>query len=115
MDHFARLIALVVIFVMTPVGVELIENGVHLVSEGHSAHGDHGDHDRLDSDAPRHPEHGCTGTFHACSCHAAPTFLVPEASADIVIALQPGRQPSPVGGQGPRAGFEGDVFRPPSA
>ena len=89
---------------------EVVENVLHLVTEGHPAHAQgHGD-----EHAARSPEHGCTGTFHFCSCHGSATGLKPARSPrvqaqDVIATLAL-----------PRAGSTGTGFhhvpeRPPRA
>jgi hypothetical protein len=62
---------------MTPGALELTENAIHLVTHGDRAHAgaDHGE----DSDTD---EHGCSGTYHACTCHSSPQF------ADNAVAIR---------------------------
>ncbi len=50
---------------------EAVENTVHLVLEGHTAHAAPDG----DSHTPSGPEHGCTGVMHSCSCCVSQSFL----------------------------------------
>lgn len=61
-----KILVLSLVWVMTPGLVEVTENLWHLATTGHSAHapGMGADH------APAGDEHGCSGSFHLCSCHA---------------------------------------------
>jgi len=58
---------------------ECIENVVHLAENGHSAHSEPAG----DAHAPPGPEHGCTGTFHLCSCCSSPGFELFQSRAQV--------------------------------
>lgn len=82
LPHLAtRCLVLVLTVMLIPGLVEGVENLWHLAEEGHAAHAtsEGVDHDRSDDD-----EHGCTGTFHLCSCHHASSTL-PIAPATLVL------------------------------
>ncbi len=106
MRRFAGFIASLLILGMTPT-VELLENVVHLAFEGHTAHAlPDLEHEKEGA------EHGCSGTFHICSCHTSPVFL---EAAEAVLD-------TPVKAATTRVHFEADVpseghdrrlFRPP--
>ncbi len=80
------LIALVVLG-LCPGGYGFVQDAVHLVTDGHvvDAHR-HNDavaaHDDVSADANGHDdrapgdEHGCSGTFHTCGCHAGAVYFV---------------------------------------
>jgi hypothetical protein len=68
-------------YVMTPGTFELTEHAVHLVIHGDSGHADR-DHAQDSS----HDEHGCSGTYHACTCHGSPTFMDGAAAPRVPIA-----------------------------
>lgn len=61
----ARILVAVLVWALTPGLLEVSENVWHLVAAGHTAHAasQGADHE------PAGDEHGCTGTFHLCSCH----------------------------------------------
>ncbi len=59
-----KLIAVVLLFAMTPSVSELVEWGVHALAHGDFAHAADGSHDE-----PAGDEHGCTPLMHACGCH----------------------------------------------
>jgi len=59
-----RIAAVLALFVVLPGAGEALENVVHLVAQGHSAHAG-GTSDRHQ---PPSREHGCTGAFHLCHC-----------------------------------------------
>lgn len=71
-------IALLLVFVMTPMAAEMAENVVHLLTQGHAAHA-------LNDDAHRRqgPEHGCSGPFHVCACHASIAFTAQSVSVEV--------------------------------
>jgi hypothetical protein len=59
-----RIAALVLLLVLFPGAGEAIENAVHLVGFGHTAHAA----GTSDQHEPSGSEHGCGGMFHLCSC-----------------------------------------------
>jgi hypothetical protein len=65
-----RLLVLGLVWLLTPGLAEATENLWHLATEGHSAHAPGAEDDH----APVGDEHGCSGTFHVCSCHASPAM-----------------------------------------
>lgn len=67
-----RLLVVLLLWAFTPGLVEVTENMGHLLVAQHLAHAvDQGaDH------APEGDEHGCSGTFHVCSCHHSPAVDV---------------------------------------
>ena len=110
MSRVVSLIALLLVFVLTPGMAELAENAAHVVIEGHGAHAlDDVEH------APMGDEHGCSGTFHACSCHASPTFIVNESSLAVSVPLPPATSHLADTHDRLALGFRLGVFRPPSA
>lgn len=60
-----KLLVLGLVWGLTPGLTEVTENLWHLAASGHSAHAAEEGPDH----APQDEEHGCTGTFHLCSCH----------------------------------------------
>ncbi len=110
MGNITRLVALLIAFVLMPGAAEMVENAAHVVSDGHTAHAiDDADH------APRGDEHGCSGTYHVCSCHASPSFLLGNVAfafgPDLVLS-------SPLNSDAegrPSVGHSLGVYRPPSA
>ena len=60
-----RLLVPLLVCALTPGFGEMVENLWHLALTGHSAHAveQGADHE------PSNDEHGCSGTFHLCSCH----------------------------------------------
>lgn len=56
---------------------ELLENAVHFTVEGHLAHSAPDG----DTHGPALPEHGCSGTYHLCSCCHTTAFALGAASA----------------------------------
>lgn len=59
-----RFAALLLFLVLFPGAGEAIENAVHLVGFGHTAHAA----GTPDQHEPSGSEHGCGGMFHLCSC-----------------------------------------------
>ncbi len=79
MSRLFKLLALLLVFSMTPGGAEIVENAVHLATDGHTAHSiDDAAH------APEGDEHGCSGTMHLCACHSSPSFLVAEVGVSVL-------------------------------
>lgn len=75
---------LALIWMLTPGLTEAAENLWHVVRSGHAAHAaDQGaDHE------PEGDEHGCSGTFHLCSCHhSTSTTLTPATAGTELPAL----------------------------
>jgi hypothetical protein len=70
MRFFLRCMAIILLYLMTPGSSELTENVLHFVTEGHSAHAINDQHHQ-----PQEPEHGCSGPYHFCHCHAPSSFL----------------------------------------
>lgn len=110
MSRVFQLCALLLAFLLTPGSGELMENAVHLVSDGHTAHSiDDAEH------APAGDEHGCTGMMHCCACCGVPPVALSDARVPVVdSALGLGlvlRQP--VGGAA--SGHGARLDRPPAA
>lgn len=71
-----RIAALVLLLVLFPGAGEAIENAVHLVGFGHTAHAA----GTPDSHEPSGAEHGCSGMFHLCSCCVQVTGVLSVAA-----------------------------------
>lgn len=104
-----RGLVFVLLLALAPGLGEVVENVVHLVVHGHLAHAEaQGDHH-----AERLPEHGCSGTFHLCSCHTArglrPARSPRVRSPDLIDVLASPRAAST------RNGFHHVPERPPRA
>jgi len=69
--HWLRpYIAVLAVYCMIPGAGAIVENVIHLVESGYTAHAlDDEDHER------QGPEHGCSGTMHVCSCCQSPVFV----------------------------------------
>lgn len=82
----SRILALLLVLAIIPSGMELVELAVHIVRYGDVAHADQ--HDKstkpIGSD-----EHGCSGTFHLCSCHQVVSATTPLATT-VVCLRAPG-------------------------
>tara|TARA_R110002096_G_scaffold361075_3_gene554182 strand:+ start:84757 stop:85089 length:333 start_codon:yes stop_codon:yes gene_type:complete len=108
--RIAQIIALVVAYMMAPGVSELSENAVHLVIHGDTAHSGEADHEESTST----DEHGCSGSFHVCSCCHATIDLSrkPVSEPGIMTVTNQGTMsPDPMLDNGFRHG----VFRPPIA
>jgi hypothetical protein len=108
MRPILRLVALLLVYLMTPVATEVAENVVHFVVNGHGAH--------ALQDSEHHPndrEHGCSGLVHVCACHSSTPFAVDRSTVEIAAKLAVERELEGDDDAGPRPGHTGDVFRPP--
>ena len=101
------MLALWLAAISVPGAQELIEDAVHVLVDGHTAH----DPEHADEQ----PGHCCSGLFHSCACHVnavataagAPTRLPPQHFArNHVTRGAPALD---------RTGFRSDPFRPPIA
>jgi hypothetical protein len=104
-------IALVSAVSITPGARELLLDVAHWTASGHLAHADACE-DGEDGD-----EHGCTGTFHSCTCcHASAQVTVPRPMtlAAIVPAVREVAYARVEARRGP-SGFTRPLIRPPSA
>ncbi len=107
----ARFLAFLLILSLLPATTELIEAVVHYVEHGDLAHAEADEHGTT---ALGMSEHGCSGTFHLCSCHTAiavtPTIAGTLTPIDRADALAPLRPPSREG-----KGASAPDIRPPIA
>lgn len=103
----SRVCVLALILAFTPGAGEAVENLGHLIGQGHLAHAEQTD----DHHEPTGEEHGCTSTFHLCSCHTSLSFLVAEGRPSSVIAPTGFRAISRSGTL--PTGFGPSVERPP--
>lgn len=71
------MIAIIMVYMMTPGAFELTEDAAHLVGYGDTAH--------ADDDHPS-DEHGCSGPYHFCTRHHSVTF-VPAVKASGATSL----------------------------
>ncbi len=104
---YARTILVVVLALgLSPGLMELIEDGVHLVTDGHD---DHAEGERAC------PEHGCAPTSHRCECCVAHPVLASRAANEVPNApMRSHRWIEPAPHEGPR-GVSRSLLRPPSA
>lgn len=102
-------VAAVLIYTIMPGAGELTENVVHLVISGHAAHAlNDGDHQ------PRSSEHGCSGTFHVCSCCHVVAFspLSDDLECDVPVVRTGYVQPCAERLRS--SGYRDGIFRPPT-
>lgn len=110
MRRLLPIASLLLIALMTPSAGELAENLVHLLTEGHTAHAVQDSAHEPDS-----PEHGCTGIFHVCPCHATTSFT-PARTAGRLDPLAPlAADDGPWTDGLPSRGHRAGIFRPPIA
>lgn len=79
-----RVLVVALIWMLTPGLTESAENLLHLLGSGHVAHAlsQGPDHE------PMGDEHGCSGTFHVCSCHQTLPTALAVARATQKLTLQ---------------------------
>ena len=83
MIHPRTLIAIVLLCALTPGSIAAAEDLSHVAMFGHTMHSDSGvpGHGAID------PEHGCTATFHLCSCHTALSAVAVAARHELPLDL----------------------------
>ena len=109
MGRLQPFVAVLLVYLMTPMATEIVENVIHFGATGHTAH--------ASKDAqhqPKDPEHCCSGLTHVCGCCHSTAFMVPVAEA---LAPAPASEMRLLHGPDElRAdGYLGGVFRPPIA
>lgn len=102
-----RLLALALALQLTP-ALEVVENGVHVLTEGHGAHAlDDAEH------APAGDCHGCSATFHVCSCHGPVGVVLRVCQLALVISAPPSVVGVAQGDVRALPAHARGVFRPP--
>jgi hypothetical protein len=110
MRRFLPYMSLLMIYFVAPSASEVVENVLHLVAEGHTAHA------VADADhAPRGDEHGCSGTFHVCQCHSSVTFLSGTTAPEVEAASEHRQNVYRDVDDARAEGCRADMFRPPAA
>lgn len=110
MRFVSRLAVLCLVGLVTPGLTEAAENLWHLATAGHEAHAAEAGADH----APDGREHGCSGTFHICTCcHTVPAAAAPPASS--LAGVVPERTTARVGAALPSSPFLPRLDRPPQA
>lgn len=106
----ARLLVLCLAMFVLPNLAEAAENVWHLLATGHDAHDQQAGSDH----APEGDEHGCSGTYHLCTCcHTAPVDSTRWLTAKIADAPDRGAPRSvPAGHTSP---FLSSLDHPPRA
>jgi hypothetical protein len=109
MRQMRPVVAILIVYLMTPMATEITENIIHFGTTGHTAHAlNDVRHQQKD------PEHCCSGPMHICSCCHSTGFMVPIAEA--LAPVQPSEMRLIWGPDELRAdGYLGGVFRPPIA
>ena len=59
------------LILMFPGSLELIQDSVHWVLDGHTLHESKPEH----NDHGPSEEHSCSGTYHVCMCHSSTLFI----------------------------------------
>jgi hypothetical protein len=106
----ARFLALLLVLAIWPSTGETAEYVVHWIQYGDAAHaaGDAHEESPIGAD-----EHGCSGMFHLCSCHAPSQGTLPRL-AELAPHFPPADQRplvTPTGGHGCEA--RAPLIRPP--
>lgn len=95
---------------ITPGAREIALDAAHWLVDGHLAHADACDDGESD-------EHGCTGAFHTCACHASVSMIdptrVPETQAILPVERDAGYAAREAR-RGP-SGHPRRLIRPPAA
>lgn len=107
-SFFTRCLAFGLVLALTPGLAEAVENVWHLALLGHSAHAT----DEGSDHQPTGDEHGCSGTFHVCSCHHASSVLPVSPT---LLALNRTGRGAAVPPLLPRAPFRPGLLRPPQS
>jgi hypothetical protein len=102
------LIAVVLLFTMTPASGEILENAVHLILAGHTAHAL-----ADETHQPDEPEHGCSGPFHVCPCHSPTPLTAPGVTSALGSPAPRESRAAGWAEAGPFDGYLDGVFRPP--
>lgn len=105
-----RILVLSLLWTLAPGLTEATENVWHLLYAGHTAHAaDQGpDHE------PAGDEHGCSSTFHLCSCHPTPVSTAALRGGDDTALCTQGSRANGIGGWLP-AGFPAGLDHPPQS
>ncbi len=95
---------------ITPGAREIALDAAHWLVDGHLAHA--GACDDGESD-----EHGCTGAFHTCACHASVSITDPPRVLDIRAIVPLERDAEYAAGEARRgpSGHPRRLMRPPAA
>lgn len=110
MGRLVKMIALMLVFVLTPGAAEIVENAAHLAKDGHTAHAiDDAEH------TPAGDEHGCSGTIHVCACHSSTCFMVSDRFPSVAPASLIDASLTSADGGHAAAGYRLGVHRPPAA
>lgn len=110
MSRVFQLCALLLAFLLTPGSAELVENVVHLASDGHTAHAvDDAEH------APAGDEHGCTGMMHCCTCCGVPPVALSDAKLALAASVRGLGSVLPPSVGGAATGHGTRLDRPPAA
>lgn len=108
MRSWRKLVILVLLLAFTPGAAEAALDGLHWLAHGHGPHSRAARGD----DVAAGREHGCSGSFHLCSCHWSPTFVVAGGGA-IRQPLAPLSLTVRPTSASPRAGFHSVPEHPP--
>lgn len=110
MRRVVPIIAVVMVYAMTPGALELTENAVHLIRHADTAHADGAHAEDSDRD-----EHGCSGTYHACTCHSSPHFVDNSQSPRTAGPVRVRAEAPPARPELADSGFVREIDRPPRA
>ena len=107
MRRLQPFVAVLIVYLMTPMATEIVENIVHFVASGHTAHAlNDAQHQKKD------PEHCCSGPMHVCGCCHSTVFIVPIAEELVPVQSSETRLlwgPDELHADG----YLGGLFRPP--
>lgn len=110
MRRLVPIIAGLLVYAMMPGALEITENAVHLLRHGDTAHAD----EQHAQDGPS-DEHGCSGTYHACTCHSSAQFVSGPAAPMLPPAAHVAQAIVVGPADAPTDGFSREIYRPPRA
>lgn len=110
MRRILPIIAVLLAYAMMPGALEMTENALHLLEHGDTAHAD-ADHVE-DGEAD---EHGCSGTYHACTCHSSPHFVDSSVAPSVTASIPSSRSAALVTSALLDSGIVFGIDRPPQA
>jgi hypothetical protein len=85
-----RLLAILLLIVVTPAAAEVAETVAHLASHGDYVHSNDGHHPPMGQD-----EHGCTPSLHFCLCHTGAPATIRSMPDGVPVDMALARTSAP--------------------